>query len=1200
MPSSSKIRIVLRGDGTNGDDGFDGKDGLDGGLQENDNGCLHGQDGTDAQEPQAGQDGQDITLTLATQEPERMSEGSARHHKKLVQCHASSDQGVLLDDAYPLNSLPHTIAWSSIGGQGGNGAMGGCGGRGAPGVPGVDALPPDIPGSDGGAGGNGGKGGAGSSGGVGGRGGSLTVKVSSKDAYLLMMVEPCTFQHNLLKGGPGGAVGEHGPGGVGGKGGKGGMPLTLLPNPEEGAVSGGKSSKSKVRVHKVVIAAGQDGGEGADGLTPTWDIATGDMGDTGTFEIQETDSDGFVTTYPGRYNLAFENLELEGNSPMADPSECEFGDVISIRNIKVKNTGQMPLPRFQEVHFCIKDAADPNVTPLISRKDAFLSTSGDTVEPGDFCISEGELNFFAGFPGEVADEYDFEPLQQTTHFHIQAFQYGPIKLSGKERTSDFKREYTNFHENDGKTVNLQFGGDKLTARDEGVTVNLRYPIENTDGLKALRSLCPGEETIVSFGLDNVGAVTLGGFDVENAKSSPRRVAVRYFYLRSTRLFDMPSDQVHCSTHRSGASSPASGGEIENTSTVIDLLDNTRLIDVPEIAPGESHNFKTKLALGNDVPVYTRMALIVDVFIATLPLPRGMKMDQDSYSSDKRMPPMSVVQRRKLEFICEPRFNVDQEDVQVVLVTSYATTRVQYDAWTTAVLTETLSLKYQIYSVSRYGTLDPNFELENGTTLKEAFRNKIIILLTEPFRENARDKETISPLDLLPNGTMQQASGYDASTRWLIVGAGQSKNKRLLQQHLMVDTDDDVIEYSDVASYQKHVQKLVDARAMVGREKEDLPIRKDVINVSLLTSGSSSSKEHKADQKLRKAAESLAEWLKQTDPLNQYTIEYYHALSSSPNKKSMLIKRKKACLIVRRGYCRSMNSVVCVAGKYTAEPKQIKSNGIIMSIAEVMSQEKRVAYLAEAIRNQMPEMVITAFKYACVSDMIRESNNFLVAEMKMNDDLELCFPSIGSLLDSVEMLALLRDCKSWQDLKKRTSDELSDLLARLELVANSKDLRPRIALMNHGQKKTTLEAMSDIVARLRVQWKPVISNARVEDVKKALKEEIKEFLKEDTGKKVLNVRVDRRWIQGLNYVHSTENDSAFGIANTSRRLIELDIDTQTENYKIPAPSVRVYSSKEMKELMEMLAFRRERCRLVAQSFRLKRQFSLVEPACQEEI
>jgi len=1146
-----KTKIALRGDGEDGEDGIDGKAGEDGVADD-----IHAKDGQSGSEPEDGEDGEDVTLTLETME---------KAAEKMIMIRAITPRkGVIWDETYSMNEMP-VVRWSSTGGDGGNGSSGGNGGNGTNGLDGDDAMPPNIAGLDGGPGGNGGKGGSGTNGANGGDGGHVTVQVNEKDTYLLMAVDPCRFRQNLLLGGEGGKPGEHGIGGKAGNGGKGGKSLTIL-----------EGEKKK----KVIIPGGREGSPGADGVTPPWELRNGEDGRIGSFKIEVLDA---KKSYPGIYDISFENLHLEGTSPMANPSDCEFGDIISIRNIKIKNIGQMPIPKNQEIHFCIKDDEHPNVNPLIARKDAFLP-AGTKCGEGEVAVSEGELRFFSGFPGEVDDDYDFDPLKQTARLHIQAFQYGPIHIDGKTRKSDFKKEFLNFHSADkGMTYNLSYAigsEEPLTSKEDGVVINLRYPIENSDGIKALRSLNPGEETLISFNLENVGAEPLGGYRVDNI-DSPRRLALRCFYLRS-RKYDLPVDSVCFSSHHTD----------DQEGTEVDLSSSPSLIDVPRIAPGNTHDCKNRLSLGNETPLYSRMALIVDVFIQSLPVPKGINVSMENYDEDSRKPPMSIVQRRKIEFICEPKFE-EKDGAKVVLVTSLATTRIQFETWTRFVLTETLNLEYEIFSVSRYGTLSPTSTLENGKTICDVFRNKLIVVLTEKFKENERDEEYISPLRLLPNGCMQQISGYDSSTRWLLVGANDTQIKQQLQLHLAGALKGPPV-FPDIASFQKSIQSMVDDRATLGRVEDELPIREYSINVALPPTARDSN----IRQKLKKVAESVADFLRNTDPVNQYTVEYLD-LDFETEKKGIL-KRKRTNLIVRQGYCRTLNSATCVFGKRTSEPEQIKSDGMIMSIAEAMAQEMRVSLLADAIRNNRCECVIKACKFAIVSDMIREASVFLESEMKMNEDLELSFTSIGTLLDSVEMLSLLRDCKTWKELKLKVGRELTDLLARLEMVANSKDLRPRFALLGTSQKKATKEAMIEIVDRLRVQWKSVIASNEIEEIKIDLKKQIKEFLQEDTGSKNVNYRARGRWLQGLNYVHSTENDSAFGVANSSKRLIELDLFAQMENCKIPCPSVRVYSSEEMKKIKDELSYGQERCRLIGNSFRLKRQFLVVAPYCSSEI
>jgi hypothetical protein len=1184
MSNSKPTKIWIRGDGVEGSDGGSGENGIDGveelichledQKQENEH-RQHGTNGGDATKAKPGGKGQDIVITLSTvsqhakEEDNNSSDSSLKSVSNMdgyrVQVHAiSSESKVLWDESYPLPTVP-IIGWSSRGGNGGKGGRGGNGGCGAVGPCGIDAQPPHFPGTNGGPGGNGGKGGAGSHGANGGKGGTVTVSVSENDAYLLMLLDPPQFDSSALSGGKGGKPGQHGLGGTGGPGGQGGKGISV-------SLDDGK--KKKV----VTIPGGKNGISGVAGLTPVWDLLPGHDGKPGTFSIEVTDGNRQQPQYyDSRYQLVFESLDFTGKYPMLNSNDCEFGDVITIQKIVVKNIGQMPLPKYQEIHFAIKESKNSNVVPLIARNDAFLPTD-KVCDPGEYAVSEGELRFFAGFPDEVDDEYDFDPLRRSTIFHIQAFQYGPLRMSKeKMRVSDFKQEYPGFHEGDGSTVTLAFSLNEtkpMRSREEGIPIMLRYPIENNDGLKALQSLSPGECSVISLALQNVGSIPLGGFDVNAMDDRPRRVALRYFYLRS-RMYDLPNDYVRCKTL-----------DPNDDGVEIDLIDNPILLEVPSIAPGESHEFEATLELTNDSKPYTRMALIVDIFIESLPVPKGIKIVNERFETDPRMPAMSVVQRRKLEFICEPAYQ-QKEGASFVLVTSYATTLLQFEAWTQHVFTETLNLEHEVFSLSRYGSLNPAFTVENGLTLKDAFCNKIIVLLTEPFKEDPRDKKSISPIEFLPYGCMQQTSGFFPSTRWLIVGVNGNIPKRLVQKHLASEPKE-TGEFSDVSSYQKFIQKLADQRASRGREKDNLPIRSDTVHVSLSTST-----DEKAAQKLIKAAGAIAEFLTEVDPLNQYTIEYFDKDFSS-EKKGIGIK-KNSCLRIRRGYCRSLNTAICINGNYCAEPRHIKSHGYIMAIAEAMTRESRVANLVDAIRSHKADHVVTALKYACVAEMIRECDLFLESDMKLNEDLELSFPTIGSLLESVEMSALLRDCKSSEELRIRACEVLSDLLARLELVANSKDLRPRFQLLGGSQKKTTLEAMSEVVSRLRLQWKNIISTSLMDDIKKEVKLEVKDFLKEESGKKSINYRSDKRWIQGLAFLHSTENEKAFGITYVSKRLIEYDLmDTQVDSHKkIPAPSVRVYSYNEMDVLQQELGWAKDRSIEIANSIRLRRQFWLSE-------
>ena len=951
----------------------------------------------------------------------------------------------------------------------------------------------------------------------------MTIVVEPKDAFLLMAVEPCIFNNDALSGGAPGNAGFHGKPGKGapeGKGGKDYFYEDFVPS---------KSKKATVR-----IPGGKDGKPGVRGNVPTWDLITGRKGLKGNFKIQVVGDD---EPYKGRYNISFAGLVLSGHSPME--GVCEFGDVISISHIKVKNTGDMPIPSSQWITFKINDNANQNVNPIRSSKASI--PAGSFLDPGEEMESDGVLQFFSGFPNEVDTPDDFDPIVQSTTFNLQAFQWGPVD---KKDQTPFQYEYKNFHPRPGHDFKL------------------RFPVENLTGLIGVSSLYPGEETLIRLQIDNIGLDTLGGFS-SISTSENRRLAVRFF-LNSSIEYDLRPESINFNTRSQG---------MQNRK--VDLSDRGKILDIPEMPPRSSYDFTARVAFKHNVKYYSRAALEVDILIKAMPLPRGIVVDHD-------LPQMSVVQRRKFEVVCEPKYEA-VDNARVVLVTSFATSQQQWETWTKEVISKPMNLLFETYSVSRYGTLDPFFLVENGKSLRENFRGKLVIILNDKYKIDHRDKTAINPASLFIRGCMSQNSGFDPTTTWLIVGGGTAVvNRDLLESHLASETHL-TADHVDVAHFQKFILQEVTERSMTGHGSRGIMFREDAISVALPLG-------EKAAKTLLKTANKLCEWLRETDPLCQYSVEYEGdaEIGESPIK-GLIRKRAVGLLKVRRGFCRTLNSAVVVSGLYTHQPKSIVSKGMLLSMAEAMTREMRVSLFCDAIRKSLSAEVVTAFKFSAVSEMIRDLVTFMDCNMKLTEDLELSFPAIGVFLESAEVLSLLRDCKSDSGLRQRTCSEFSELFARFELVSRSKDLRPRFAITGRSKKKTALEAMNDIVERLRVQWKIIVDVSLVEMHKKEIKAEIKEFLKEDIGDgRNVNVRVDQRWIQGLNYVHSTENQKQFGMSNQSKRLIELDFDGEIENFKILPPTVRAYASQQMEKLLENQALKQDVARSVVEDIQLTRK------------
>jgi len=271
--------------------------------------------------------------------------------------------------------------------------------------------------------------------------------------------------------------------------------------------------------------------------------------------------------------------------------------------------------------------------------------------------------------------------------------------------------------------------------------------------------------------------------------------------------------------------------------------------------------------------------------------------------------------------------------------------------------------------------------------------------------------------------------------------------------------------------------------------------------------------------------------------------------------------------VHQGFSRTRNSALIVSalpGRNTSNPRVIDSSAMLMAIAQAMSRETRVLEYCKAFEKDIPDRdkVLLSYRTAVVTDLIREVSIFLDGKMEVNEDIELSFPSMGTFLDNVEVVALMRKTRASvnEDFKLRVQNEFNALSASFAAVAHSKDLRPRFAMFgkNKKTKASTHDALTIIDDRLRKQWKSILDDSVVESNRKVIKESVRRFLMVDAGKNA-NVRADKRWIQGLNHVHSLKNTQSFG-PETVRisRLVELDC-TEDEQSKIPGVSVRMFGA-----------------------------------------
>ena len=236
-----------------------------------------------------------------------------------------------------------------------------------------------------------------------------------------------------------------------------------------------------------------------------------------------------------------------------------------------------------------------------------------------------------------------------------------------------------------------------------------------------------------------------------------------------------------------------------------------------------------------------------------------------------------------------------------------------------------------------------------------------------------------------------------------------------------------------------------------------------------------------------------------------------------------------------------------------------------------------------VEHRLTEIVdIAVVAAVCANAMIREVCYMLDGKFTLDDKMTDCFPTLGCFTDNVEILILIRDAQSDVVLRHRVAQELSDLLARFEAVAQSKDLRPRIQRSVRSSKKAMNETLEDSVSRLRRQWRSVVDLKLAEQKKQDIKNEIKTLLgiagDAPAGGKSINVRAGNNWMHALAYVHSSHNSKLFEKKCVcSTRFVELDelgfnLSTPPEDFKVSRPVRRYDNALDLADARETFVAR----------------------------
>ena len=454
FPESTIIEINVSGDhGKNGKSGYSYSGRAD---------DYHaGRNGGDATLSTPGESAGNMNIDLSLSDPENpkwfrgIPFDANVVLKGIVEQASGRTQRIRKNLKYRLNAI---IKLFAMGGYGGHGGHGGNGERGGRGYPGRDATF-HIPGERGFPGMPGGSNGLASDGSHGGSGGKIIVRVPHDQTQLLY-----ALGYNV-SGGKGGSAGDHGRVGAGGPGGYGGDSFTWIEETVEEYIDQNGERQTRTVRKTIVEPAGDQGPSGKAGRKRRRTRYNGGDGYNGSIEYHVVQADGSVEVFNKVYDVelvGFDVVEHDGNKII------EPGEKITVKNIVVRNTGGMPLPKKRRVHIFIKNSDWVTSEPVTLEIPASLKP-GQTYEFKNQTLSFQVNNTKAQHIGEA-------PFETKGQISPKAIQSGTLTLMDN------------------------FGGAK--------NFEVSYPVQVTP-ITALRSIEPGTGSRIFWEVKNISNKKIG-------------------------------------------------------------------------------------------------------------------------------------------------------------------------------------------------------------------------------------------------------------------------------------------------------------------------------------------------------------------------------------------------------------------------------------------------------------------------------------------------------------------------------------------------------------------------------------------------------------------------------------------------------------------------------------------------------------------
>ena len=982
----------------------------------------------------------------------------------------------------------------------------------------------------------------GSNGARGGNGGKVDLYLEQDDVYLLMRVEGCHPQETLANprtaGGIGGMAGRHGKGGIGGRGGRGGSSYSWT------TTSYHTSHETKTHYHS--NPGGRQGPNGSGGYTPTRILHNGEDGTHGKFTIKVSQGNGAIFKYESRYNLRFTSFSSERLSEMIAPRTFEFGENVMVSHLKVVNTGGMPSPN-QRVMLSFGPTSG-----LDCDKSGRLFLAAHTnVRPGDNGLAEeGHMEFSCPYPSSVTssagDEVarrpsnvpDFDPIREEARICFMAYQLGhENNATDVAQISDFQARYLDFQEQD-------------------TVVYKAYPIENPYGIQGFRSLAPMETSILEFPIRSTTHQSLG------EDSATGRVLVVQIYYADNQRYEIPIENI-CVR--------AENGRTVDVNPAMSLVGKGYRYQIRNLPAGRDFVVRVSFKLNDkNIEVSEKAGLQFDMYLQKIP---QLQHTGETEETTRKQ----LVQRRLFVASCQPRFSSHKQERDVLLVTTTSTTSHQVRAW--KALLSRLGLNMQHYSLSRYGHLNPQQEVE-GETFGKALEKKLVILLNDEFVPNPNAAGHERHFKCRPSKLFKSTLDHPESARFLFVGGNLNSTSNSDMEHLSPRFSVYHTRQVPHSKYSNMKEGVAALRTRVAHERangfvasgdqcREGPRTFEVcLKAKMLLTPSSKRIARTANIRAKR----LERVLRAQDPLRPYNVTVMPQSTSTQDRKGPFQPRQMGRLLVSVGPPRFQNTLAVVeeSGKgQLAAPKAIETASMAYAVFYDSSLDTKLHHYCRCLSAASPqdtanEELLTVVKDCLVGDFVAELSDYhhgrfnVVAEKthrttssdagdskKAGTSGTATKEADGpSIWDRSPTLKGLRRCEALNTIllgskrqterhgKNNETGHLTELVTRhlsllmgaLESVAWTKDLRPWWNPLSRKHRER--RQMIEVLRALKDHWEDVLDDDMVEEQHKCLDIQAKELLQERKDTKYIMLGIRGRWRAALATLHSPWNKTTY--------------------------------------------------------------------------